>query len=227
MGEDDMLENRNIDLDVPNPPKKISTYDLLMRQSRKMGSLATRTIDVTKDFLTSDVSRLNPDAILFGVRSNSLSQLKSADTKASKQRSDIQENVHEIARRSHEVLAAARTFILPSNIFPDTVILDRTKITIIKRDFFWSSQIITIRIDDILHVSSNTGPFFGSINISSRVMNSTDHYEISGFWRKDVMYLKEVIQGYMIAQQNDIDVNHLRRDELVHTLLELGRDSQL
>src|SRR3546814_14397448 len=47
---------------------RISAYDLLMRQSRKMGGLATRTYDVTKEFLKQDVSVLHPDRELFGSR---------------------------------------------------------------------------------------------------------------------------------------------------------------
>src|SRR3546814_17787365 len=43
---------------------RISAYDLLMRQSRKMGGLATRTYDVTKEFLKQDVSVLHPDRVL-------------------------------------------------------------------------------------------------------------------------------------------------------------------
>ena len=217
MDEDDMLQNSNIGLDVPDSYKKPSPYELLMRQSRKMGEAATRTYDVARQFLTSDVRRLSPDKVVFGQRQDTPQKTSAV------QRNDVRT----IARRSHEILAAARTFVLPNNLFPDTIILDRTKLTIIKRTFFWSSQTVTIRIEDILHVSSSTGPFFGSINISSRIMNSTDHYEIEGFWRKDVIYLKEIIQGYMIAQHNHIDVDHLDQKELIRTLLELGRDSLL
>jgi hypothetical protein len=127
--------------------------------------------------------------------------------------------------QSREVLAEGRTVILPVNLFPDTVVVDRTKVTITKRTFFWSSQVISIRIEDVLNVATSVGPLFGSLTVSSRVMNSTDHFEINYFWRQDAIRLKCIIQGYMIAQHNAIETSHLSKEELIETLEELGRDS--
>ncbi len=198
------------------PKAKITPYDLLLRQSRKMGGLATRGFDVTKEFLKQDVSVLHPDKLLFGQNV----QMMPAHTL------DSHDSLERIVEKSHQILAAARTVMLPTNPFPDSIVVDRTKITITKRSFFWSAEVISIRIEDILNVSTSVGPFFGSLTISSRVMNSTDHYEINAFWRKDVLYLKQIIQGYVIAQHNQIETSHLGREQLRKTLLEIGRDSE-
>lgn len=211
-------------------PAKLSPYELLMRQSRKMGSLATRTYDVTKEFLKQDISVLHPDRILFGNQAarqsrQSLVVSQTDDQIKSAKLLDQREGLRKIVRKSHQLLAAAKTVILPINLFPDYVTVDRTKVTVTKRTFFWSSSVISIRIEDVLNVACSTGPIFGSLTISSRVMNSTDHYEIDYFWRKDAIYLKQLIQGYVIAQHNQIDTSHLNRKELIKTLLELGNDS--
>lgn len=131
--------------------------------------------------------------------------------------------IKEITKRSNEVLASAKT-VFPFTLFPDDLILDRTKITITKRDFFLTNRVISIRIEDVLNVSADYGPFFGSINIASRVLSSEDHFKIDYFWRKDVIHLKHMIQGYVIAQHNKIEVSHLDKDELTETLAELGHD---
>ena len=237
---------------------KVSPYELLMRQSRKMGGVATRTYDVTKEFLKQDVSTLHPDKILFGLKSQTqrVSRLSNKPNTASRATSqypganesqesavakasdgiretgereshtlDPREGLRKIVRKSHQLLASAQTVILPINLFPDSVTVDRTKVTVTKRTFFWSSSVISIRIEDVLNIACSTGPIFGSLTISSRVMNSTDHYEIDYFWRKDALYLKQLIQGYVIAQHNQIETSHLSRQELVKTLLELGSDS--
>lgn len=238
-----------------------TTYELLMRQSRKMGGLATRTYDVTKEFLKQDVSTLHPDRILFGTPA--LRQMKDRMTsnkretahKDGGQKTSVQDfekamedarledsdreggvrdaptlNAHDtlknIVQKSHQILAGAQTVILPVNLFPDSVIVDRTKITITKRSFFWTSSVISIRIEDVLNVTCSTGPIFGSLTISSRVMNSTDHFEIDYFWKNDALYLKKIIQGYVIAQHNKIKTSHLEKEDLINTLLELGSDSQ-
>ncbi len=189
--------------------KRPTPYELLLRQSRKMGQAATRTYDVTKEFLRQDVSTLRPDQLL---------QWRSLNIPS-------KANLKRIVTQSREVLAAGRTVILPNNLFPDTVVVDRTKITITKKTFFWSSQVISIRIEDVLNVATSVGPLFGSLTVSSRIMNSTDHFEINYFWRKDAIRLKGIIQGYMIAQHNNIETSHLPKEELIETLEELGRDS--
>ncbi|HEY0965473.1 MAG TPA: hypothetical protein VGE13_03260 [Candidatus Saccharimonadales bacterium] len=213
MNEDESLKPTNIPVEPPSP-SHVSPYELLLRQSRKMGSFATRTYDITKEFLKTDVTQLRPDAALFKYRQRGGKQTEN------------DESINAIVKYSHQVLASARTVLLPWSPFPDSVIVDRSKVTIIKQTFFWSSETITIRIEDILNVTSTLGPLFGSITISSRVMNSTDHFEIDSFWRKDAIYLKQIIQGYMIALHSKVDTSRLSKDELVHTLLQLGRDSK-
>mgnify|MGYP001067831217 CR=1 FL=1 len=210
MDEQESRQPTNSSVDEPGLGRT-SPYQLLMRQSQKMGHFATSAYDVTKEFLKADVSKLDPTTAITRKRSVNDNE---------------NEKIRNIVLRSHEVLASAQTIILPSNIFPDSVLLDRSKLTIIKRNFFWSAETISIRIEDILNVSSNIGPFFGSITVSSRVMNSTDHYEIDCFLRKDAKYLKEIIQGYMIALHSKVNINHLSREELITTLLSLGQDSK-
>ena len=198
---------------------RISPYNLLLRQSLKMGSLATRTYNVTKEFLKKDVQSLspkNPDSVLFGKKINYNEQGVTEDEANA---------VNRIVKQSHEVLAGAKTVPLPVNLFPDSIIVDRTKVTITIRTFFWTSKVVTMRIEDILSVTSSFGPFFGSLMIATRIMNSTDHFEVNYFWRKDAEYLKQMIQGYVIAQHNSIETKHLSKQELIDTLLELGRDS--
>lgn len=221
--------------------QQLAAYNLLVRQSRKLGNFATKTYQATKDFLKKDVSTLHPDVLLFGSKTTE-DEPQAEKTEPEKSDKlvetmpgiyatppantlDNRDSLQGIVRKSHQVLAAARTVILPNNLFPDSVIVDRTKVTILKRSFFWTSSVISIRIEDVLNVTCGMGPLFGSLTLSSRVMNSTDHYEINYFWRKDAAYLKQIIQGYVIAQHNHIQTAHLEKEELTNTLLELGRDS--
>ena len=125
--------------------------------------------------------------------------------------------------RSNEVLAKATT-VFPLTLFPDTIILDRTKLTVIRRTFFFSEDVMSIRIEDILNVSAAVGPFFGSITIATRVLSSDDHFTINNFLRQDAMHLKHMIQGYVIARHNNIACDHLTHDELINTLRELGHE---
>lgn len=129
-----------------------------------------------------------------------------------------------IVNKSNEMLATATT-VFPFTLFPDTITLDRTKITIIKRNFFFSNETLSIRIEDVLNVAARVGPILGSITIASRVLSSEDHFTINQFWRGDATHIKHMIQGYVIALHNKIEVAHLNRDELIETLAELGHDT--
>lgn len=136
------------------------------------------------------------------------------------------QDLEEVLVRSNQVLATATT-IFPLTLFPDTIVLDRTKLTVTRRNFFLSEDVMSIRIEDILNVSATVGPFFGSITIATRVMSTDDHFMVKNFLREDVMHLKHMIQGYVIARHNNIACDHLNYDELVHTLRELGHESNM
>lgn len=209
MDEEESLRQPNA-WDNSGVPHKVSPYELLLRQSRKMGKAASRSYDLTKVFLKQDVRTLYPPIIR---RQTSTEKAEKAGKKLNK-----------IVEQSREILATAQTVILPNNLFPDTVTVDRTKVTITRKTFFWSSTVISIRIEDILNVSTSVGPLFGSVTISSRVMNSTDHYEINYFWRRDAIHLKHIIQGYMLVVHNDIDTSSLSKEDLIQKLVELGHD---
>lgn len=186
----------------PMPRRTHATYETLIRQSRKLGRAAVQTLgDATQGARQIFGQKPNDKS----VSSNDIDELKKA------------------VAHSSEVLASAKT-IFPF-LFPHEIILDRTKITIVKRNFFWSSDVVSIRIEDILNVSASVGPLFGSVTVASRVMSSIDHFEIDRFWNTDAARLKQVILGYLIARKNGIRTDHLSCKELVETLYELGPDS--
>lgn len=195
-------ETRQLFSDAPfaQPPTR-STYDTLMRQSKKLGQTATQTLG--------------------GARQGARQILGQRGKRVPIVDEDMIE-LKKVVAHSREVLDNAKT-VLPF-LFPHEIILDRTKISIIRRNFFWSSDVVSVRIEDTLNVSASVGPLFGSITVTSRVMSSVDHFTIEHFWRADAIKLKQIIQGYLIARQNGIRTDHLECDELVGTLHELGRD---
>ncbi|MCA9341704.1 hypothetical protein KC952_04210 [Candidatus Saccharibacteria bacterium] len=193
-----------------SPSRRVTTYNVLMQQSRKLGKIATHAVTLTKQFLRTETSALHPDTLLFGFSPNQPSEAS---------------RLSSFTERTHEVLASVKTFPLPQNIFPDTIILDRAKLTITTRSFFWDHKTISVHIEDILNVECSTGPFFGSITVSIRIMNSTDHYTIDCLWKRDAIYLKNIIEGCMIAHRNNLETSNMDSTTLRDALLELGKDS--
>lgn len=123
---------------------------------------------------------------------------------------------------SYDVLVRANT-VFPLTLFPDTITIDRAQLTITRRTFLYTAEVLSIRIEDILNVTANVGPFFGSIRIATRFFNPDKPYVINYFWRADALKVKRVAQGYLIARQREIDCSALTTPELAITLDELGK----
>lgn len=216
--DDEELLRKN-DLSNSAPPPQLSTYDRLMRQSKKLGHVATTTTRAIRNILTQEIQL--PSSELF---KSVLSQDTEPLTKEKQQELDNVKNLKQAVKKSNQVLAAART-VFPVTLFPDSIIVDRTKVTIIKRDFFFTSNAISFQIEDILNVSCAVGPLFGSLTIASRVMSTIDHFNINYLWRHDALVLKNLIQGHIIAKNNKLETEHLTLKETIDALCELGEDS--
>jgi hypothetical protein len=134
---------------------------------------------------------------------------------------ETRKELQQAIKGSNEVLATATTVL---TIFSDTATLDRAKLTVTKRAFFSTSEVMSIRIEDILNVTATVGPLFGAVKIVSRVMNTDKPYTINHFWRADALHFKRVTQGYVIAMQRGIDCSSLGSKELSEMLDQLGED---
>jgi len=123
---------------------------------------------------------------------------------------------------SNDVLARASTIL---SLFPDTMTVDRAKVTVTKRSFYRMADIMSMRIEDVLNATCTVGPLFGTVSITSRVLNDDQTTHIGRFWRADAKRLKRVIQGYVIALQRNIDCSKLEAGELSRMLEQLGADN--
>jgi hypothetical protein len=203
-------------------PQSPRSYNFLLRLSRRLGTVATKSsfIHDVRSFLNQEITIVPPE--LFSSRLQKIIGNKQASPGSGVEAKE--KDLKKLVERSHEVLMSANT-VFPVSLFPDTVTVDRTKVTITRRDFFWSSDVLSIRIEDVLNVSASVGPLFGSLTLASRVMSTIDHFRITHLWRNDAIRLKHMIQGYVIAQHNKIDTAHLSKKELIDTLVELGHDT--
>jgi hypothetical protein len=216
MNDEEVTQNTN-PLD-PAPSTHSSPYDLLIRQSKKLGRGATTASRAVRNILNQDIPLPSAERLI-----GNFPQLMLVGDKKQKELDDAA-RLKKAVKKSHQVLASVRT-VFPMMLFPDSIIVDRTKISIIKRDFFWTSNVISFQIEDLLNVSCAVGPLFGSITIASRVMSTVDHFNVNYMWRGDAIFVKNLIQGHIIAKNNGLATDHLTREETIETLCELGTDS--
>lgn len=127
----------------------------------------------------------------------------------------------DVVNNAHEVLCKATT-VFPFVLFPDTIVVDREKVTITHTSFFKTGDMVSTSIDDILSVSANVGPLFGSLRLTIRNVPQQNPPEIKYLSRKDVIDIKNILQGYIIARQNNVDCASLPKQELIALLQRLG-----
>ena len=135
-----------------------------------------------------------------------------------------EESRHELQqaiRGSNQILTSAHTTL---TLFPDTMIIDRAKVTVTKRQFYRMAEVMSVRIEDVLNATCTVGPVLGTVSIVSRVMSNEQITTIGRFWRSDAIRLKRVLQGYVIALQRRIDCSNLGTRELAGMLEKLGAD---
>lgn len=135
----------------------------------------------------------------------------------------VKERLQKAIGGAHEVLVTATT-VFPFTLFPDTITIDRTKLSVAHRVFFRVAEVMTLRVEDILNVTANVGPFFGSLIISTRFFDKEkEPYKINYLTRADALKIKRIMQGYIIAMRQKIDCSALSTVELARMLDQLGQ----
>lgn len=127
----------------------------------------------------------------------------------------------EVTEESQDIIYTAKS-IFPFALFPDTIHVDRHKLTIIYKIFFWTEQTISVPITDIKNIQADIGPFLGSLTVTSdHFINNTQ--TIKFLKRSDVKCIQELVQGAMVASKEEIDTTKVETGELRNLLTDLGK----
>lgn len=129
-------------------------------------------------------------------------------------------SLHEITYNAQDVLFEATT-IFPFTLVPDTITLDREKLTIANRFFWKTANITSTPVSEIMSCEANVGPIFGSIHLTFRFF-ADNQRSINFFWREDALNFQRIMHGYIIANRKEVDTSHIPTDELIDLLEELG-----
>lgn len=129
----------------------------------------------------------------------------------------------DMTQKAQDILFQADS-VFPFILFPDTVTLDREKLTIANRLFFRVAKITSVPIADILSVEADVGPFFGSVHLTSRYF-FTNVRSIKFLSRHNAVKLQRLLQGYIIAYQRKVDCTNISTKDLITLLNDLGQGS--
>lgn len=123
-----------------------------------------------------------------------------------------------------DVLYKADT-VFPFTIFPDTITIDREKLSIAYHIFFRVAKVTSTPLDDIEAVDANVGPFFGSLRVTSRFFVNNTRV-VRFLTREDTLHIQSILQGYKLAKEKNVNFSEISKNELVMMLMELGKEPQ-
>jgi hypothetical protein len=133
----------------------------------------------------------------------------------------IHEKLIDITEKAHDTLFEAET-VFPFTLFPDTITLDREKLTIANRSFFRVAKIITVPITSMISAEADVGPFFGSVRMTSKYFIDNTH-EVNFLWRSDATSIHRLLQGFIIAHERDLELHEIDKEDLKILLEDLGQ----
>jgi hypothetical protein len=139
----------------------------------------------------------------------------------SKEPQEVHERLIDITEKAQDVLFQADT-VFPFTLFPDTITLDREKLTVATRYFWRTAKIVSVPISSISNAETDVGIFFGSLVMASKYFIQ-NKYRVNFLWRRDALKIEHLLQGFIIAQERDIDVTDIDKEDLLLLLNDLGQ----
>lgn len=115
-----------------------------------------------------------------------------------------QEEISSLKTKIHTVLFKASS-VFPFDFFPNTIIIDPIKVTIISRAFFQSEEVTSLHINDIENVIVQTAPIFGKLSIISRFMTQRP-VKIAFLWKRQAVRAHDILQGLLTSAKQNIDI---------------------
>lgn len=125
--------------------------------------------------------------------------------------------VDALVRKSNRILASITTHKFPLDLFPDSINVEEGRVTVIVRNFFWSSQIYSVDIKNIANVLLNTAPFFAQLVIVSKTF-AENEIRVNILWIKQAIYVRRLIEGLRVLESNQVDTSVYTKRELIGKL---------
>jgi hypothetical protein len=129
--------------------------------------------------------------------------------------------VEGLVKKSNRILATISTYGFPFNLFPDTINVEEGRITIIRRNFLFSSRVHSVDIKNISNIFINVAPFFAQLVIVSKTFKENE-IRIKYLRKEEAVFARRIIEGLRIFENKQIDTSNYTKKELVAKLEELS-----
>ncbi|PIP85923.1 hypothetical protein COY48_04410 [Candidatus Collierbacteria bacterium CG_4_10_14_0_8_um_filter_43_86] len=129
--------------------------------------------------------------------------------------------VAKLVKKSNRILVTIRTHRFPFDFFPDTLNIEESRLTIINRTFFLSSQVHSVDIKDISNIFVNTAPFFAQLVIVSKTFTRNE-IKIKYLRISEAVMVRRIIEGLRTFIIKQIDTSGYSKEELIAKLKQLS-----
>lgn len=152
---------------------------------------------------------------------------KEAQKTEAKVREQTRHKLENISQR-HDLELIRAQGVFPFDLFPDTIIIDTTKITLVRKQMLATEQIITIPLKDVSDAHVQTALFLASVTFaymphaSSPGMLKPEEETITCLRREDAIRIKNIIKGVLVAIAEEIDLAKLSPEEVENVIEKFG-----
>jgi len=129
----------------------------------------------------------------------------------------------------HEIEILRAKTVFPFTLFPDTIVIDTTKVIFSRKQLFATEYVVTIPLKDLSDVTIQTVLFLGSLVIkympqsNSPGMNQSVEVRVANLRRVDAIKAKNILKGVLVAKAEEIDIAKLPPHEVVKVLEKFGQ----
>src|SRR5258706_2133265 len=114
--------------------------------------------------------------------------------------------------------------VFPFQLFPDKIIIDENKVTIVRKEFLFK-RIFPIMYEDLLTIRVNRGLFFAAMEFEVKRLAKKPR-PISFLSPKRATVAKQYIMGLVEAKKANIDFSKLTAGQIKQRLEEIGKASE-
>lgn len=126
-----------------------------------------------------------------------------------------------LVKKSNRILATISTHRFPFDLFPNTVNIEEGRVTVITREFFFSSQVHSVDIKDVSNIFIDMAPFFAELVIVSKTF-AENEIRIKGLRKDEAVAARRIIEGLRVFENKQIDTSIYTTEELVTKLEQLS-----
>ena len=164
-------------------------------------------------------STLWPKKVASPVAADPLQKLRNSQLAAEHKVLDV-DLVAGLVKKSNRILVSVSTHRFPIDLFPDTINVEESRVTIITREFF-TSQVHSVDIKDISNIFINMSPFYAQLVIVSKTF-AENEIRIEALRKKEAVIVRRIIEGLRTFDLKQIDTSTFTKDELVAKLEQLS-----